>query len=146
VECSVKVVLRAGVLEIAERPSPTGPPIPLTERKGTPIVGLINVKNIGERSTEFKIDIAGVGERVSGVVTNLTVTPATGSIPAGGVCPVTVTIPTENLVTGNHKATLIIRTSGNQTLNVPFAITIQSQMEYFKSQLSSRLSGRLSKK
>lgn len=135
VDCSCRVVTRAGVLEVAERPTNNAPPLPLRSRKGTPASTTITLKNIGERPTEFRIDIGGLGQKVAGVTTDFVVSPTFGSIPAGQNLPITVTIPTDKLVTGFHKATLHIKTSGNQNLSVPFVVNVQSQLDYLKSML-----------
>jgi len=139
VDVSVKVVTRAGVLEVQERKLASNPPIALETRKGQPAVGTITLKNIGERPTEFRIDIAGLGHIVAGTTTDFAISPAGGTVQAGNAVQVTVTIPTEKLVTGLYKATINIRTSGNQMLTVPFVVEVQSGLSFLKSAISKKL-------
>jgi serine/threonine-protein kinase len=144
VECSVKVVTRAGVLEVLERKLNSDPPIELETKKGQAAVGTITLKNVGERPTDYKIDIAGVGHVIAGVTTDFVISPMSGTIQAGQDQTITVTIPTERLVTGFHKATINIRTSGNQMITVPFRVEVHSPLGFLKSKLSKKLSDKLS--
>jgi serine/threonine protein kinase len=135
VDCTVTVVTRAGVLEVVERPTNNLPPLALRTRKGLPAIGSVHLKNVGERPTDYRIDIGGAGHVVSGVTTDFAIVPRTGTIPAGESVAIEVTIPTEKLVTGFHKATLEIKTSGSQLLNVPFVVQVQSQLDFLKSRI-----------
>lgn len=136
IECSVRIVVKSGIIEVVEFPTTSSPPIAMKARKGQPAAATITLRNLGEKPTEFIVEIQGVGQRLSGVVTNLELSQKSGSVPPNSSLPITVTVPTTNLVTGFHKATLTIKTSGNQQLNIPFAVQVQSPFEFIKSKIT----------
>ncbi len=136
VDCSVRIVLHSGVLEVVERPNNNLPPLPMKALKGQVAATTFQLKNIGERSTEFKIDVARSGQTVLGTTSDVSFAPGGGSLSPGETITINVTVPTDKLVTGVFKAALNVKTSGSQQIPVPFSIQVQTPMDFIKSKFT----------
>jgi len=138
VECSMTLQPTPGLLKVAERETLNASPLIFSGRKGQTIFGVFHLSNVGELPVEFQAAqnsdaiTGGVGKPLEG----LAVSPPEGIIAAGQSLPLTVTLPTASLPTGQYPAGVMIRTRARQTLSVPISIRVLSPLEFVISKLS----------
>jgi hypothetical protein len=135
IECSVKVGVGSGVLQVVERPTNAAPPISARTKAGQPATATFQLKNIGEKPTQFKIETTVAGAPVTALIGGMTITPDRGAVQPGETCVVTLTIQTQRLVPGVHNGNIYIRTSAQQNLTLPVSVEVLSQIQFLKSRI-----------
>ena len=135
IECSVKIVLDSGVLQVVERPTNSSPPIGMRTRVGQPATATVQLKNIGEKPTQFKIETTVAGAPVTALLSGLTITPDRGTVPPGETAVLTLNLQTQRLVAGVHNGNIYIKTSGQQNITLPISVEVQSQLQFLKSRI-----------
>lgn len=136
IECSVSILPSPAHLLLEGLP-PGATGLTFSARKGQPVQGTFVLKNDGEMPLEVRLG-HGAGSITEGVgrpIEGLTLTPALGTLPAGQATLITVTIPTADLPPGPYETAITVRSSANQTLNVPISLRIQSPLEFLKSKI-----------
>lgn len=135
IECSVKIVLDGGILAVVERPASSSPPISMRTRAGQPATATFQLRNIGEKDTQFKIETTVAGAPVTALISSLTIAPDRGAVPPGETCVVNLTLQTQRLVPGVHNGNIYIKTNTQQNITVPISVEVLSQMQFLKSKL-----------
>lgn len=131
VECSVNLIPRHGNVVLLEQMSPNSSPIFITGKSGSPGAGKFSLKNVAGSPIDVSIicDLSTAPPFVSDKLRTLVISPETATLGPGQVVEVTLDIPKTELAIGEYRNMLVVKTSENQAVPVPFNVQISGRSQ-----------------